>query len=139
MSDKLSRLPIWYILAPLATIILILPPILDLPPLRHSDNLNVVQIIIVIPFYLGLLAAPGYLYAWSGHHDRKRLNGAIRFWIDISLGGAVLAAFGGLISVFTVIVFPFDIASLAAAVFLICRYWGVKDEFLTGNYSENAS
>lgn len=135
MNESLKRLSIWYLLAPLATLFLIWPMASEFPPIRITENFNFWQVLIVMPVYLGIASAPGYVYAWSGHYDRKRLTGALRFWIDMSLAGAVLASIGGLTTILTVIVFPFDCASLAGALLISCRYWGINVKLIEDKHA----
>jgi hypothetical protein len=117
---KEKRLSILYILFPLATMIIVLPPISESPPFYYPDHLG--QIAIVIPFYLGLLSAPGYIYAWSGHYKKSALSPNKRRWVILSLVGGVIASLGGLISILTIIAIPSAIGSIICSVLLLVKY-----------------
>lgn len=120
-----NRLSIWYIVPLALTFILILPPILELPPFlpKGTTNPNIGQWLIVLPFYFGLLASPGYLYAWSGFHSRKRIKGWKKRWVELSLILGILCSFGGgLLSILTVIVAPFAFWSFIMVTKLWWRF-----------------
>ena len=114
------RLSYWYVAPPLLTFVLILPPIPGLPPFHRADNWF--QVLIVLPFYFGLVAAPGYLYAWRDVNAIQHLGRGKRFWIEISLIIAIAASFAGtLLSILTVIVAPFALWSFIMALKLFMR------------------
>ena len=121
MSNRL-RLSYWYVVAPAVTMLLVWPPVSELPPLRITENFNVFQVLIALPFWVGLAAAPGYLYAWSGQYDRDRASWSVRLWVGASLIAAFAATVGGLISALAVIPLPFDIASIVCAGLMIRRF-----------------
>src|SRR3989338_2807187 len=106
-----KRLSIWYIIPLILTFILILPPILSLPPFWPKNSINkpgLAQWLMVAPFYLGLLAFPGYYYAWNGHYKGSSISGWKKRWIQGSLIAGVLASLiGGIMSILTVVVAPF--------------------------------
>ena len=124
-EQALQRLSYWYIIPPIATLVLILPPISELPPFlpKGTTNPNMVQWLIAVPFYVGLLAAPGYLYAWTGHNSRRALKGWKQRWIEGSLLMATAASLvGGFLSIPTVIVAPFAFWSFVMSVKLLWRF-----------------
>ena len=123
MSDPDGRLSGWYLVPPLATLVLIWPMVEGLPPLKSSSNFNALQIIIVLPFYLGLAAAPGWLYAWAGHYDRSGLSSGQRWWVGGSLWAALLASVGGLTTILAVVPFPAVVGSLVVSLFMLRRYY----------------
>lgn len=118
-----GRLSVWYLVPPLATLVLVWPMIWGLPPLQFSPNFNAFQVIIVVPFYLGLAAAPGWLYAWAGHCDRSILSVGLRRWVGGSLWAALLASVGGLTTVLAVVPFPAVLGSLVASLLMLRRYY----------------
>ena len=129
MNDQIEehkRLSIWYLVPLILTFILILPPILSLPPFWPKDSINQPGIfawLIVLPFYLGLVSAPGYLYAWSGFHSGRKVKGWKKSWIELSLALGILCSFiGGLLSIMTVIVAPFAFWSFVMVVKLFWRF-----------------
>lgn len=114
----------WYVLSPALAMLLVLPLILELPPVMFTKNFNAVQVLIALPFWIGAAAAPGYLYAWSGAYEPIGASRMTRAWVGASLAAAVLASLGGLISIFAVIPFPFAVASLVASFLMLRRFGG---------------
>ena len=106
------------------TLVLILPPILDSWPVRRDAlNFNLFQILIVLPFYFGLAAAPGYIYAWAGHYNSWSLGKWVRRWVYLSLVVAVVSSLvGGILSILTVIVAPFAFWSFFMALQLLRQF-----------------
>lgn len=123
MAKSERRLPLWYLVPPFVALVLVWPIIVEMPPLRRPSNLNAVQVILVVPFYLGLAAAPGWLYAWAGHYERGSLSRSQRVWVSTSLWTALLASIGGSVTIFAVIPFPAVVGSLMVSVFLLRRYY----------------
>ena len=124
---KSQRLSFWYVIPPTITLILILPPISELPPFlsKGTENPNISQALLALPFYLGLTAAPGYIYAWLGNYNSKSLRRGVRLWVYVSLIIAVVASFvGGLLSILTVIVAPFAFWSFIMVVKLLLKFHG---------------
>ena len=121
-----QRLSFWYVIPPLATLVLLLPPVSELPPFWPKGSLNQPGIgswMAVLPFYVGLCAAPGYLYAWAGNYSRSSLKPWVRNWVEISIVLAILSSLvGGVFSVLTVIVAPFAFWSGVMAVRLWRRF-----------------
>ncbi len=120
-----QHLSYWYLIPPILTFLLILPPILELPPFlpKGTTNPNLVQWLIVLPFYAGLLAAPGYVYAWAGHVDPRSLSTSTRCWVAASLVLVALASLAGtFLSLLTVIVAPFALWSFIMAIKLLRRF-----------------
>jgi len=52
---------------------------------------------VVAPIYLGLAAAPGYIYCWASRARAAALSGGIRWWIRGSLLAALVASAGGML------------------------------------------
>ena len=120
-----KHLSYWYIIPPVLTFILVLPLVSSLPPLatKGIENPNLFQFLIVVPFYFGLAAAPGYFYAWAGQRNAQKVGPTVRMWIRVSLIVAVVSSLaGGILSLATVIVAPFAFGSLIAAVKLWIRF-----------------
>ena len=120
--DNSKHLSYGYLIAPLITLLLVLPPISELPPFlpEATHNPNLFQVLLVVPFYLGLMAAPGYIYAWlkKGNIGPKR-SWQYR-WAQISLFGAIIASMIGAVwSIPTVIIVPFALWSLVVAIKLL--------------------
>lgn len=102
----------WYVLSPALAMLLVLPLILELPPMTFTENFNAVQVLLALPFWIGAAAAPGYVYAWSGAYEPIGASRMTRAWVGASLAGRGLANLGGLISILSFIRFPFVVASL---------------------------
>jgi len=117
-----QHLPIWYVLCPALAMLLVLPLILELPPLMFTENFNAFQVLIALPFWIGAAAAPGYLYAWSGAYEPSGASRTTRAWVAASLAAALLASLGGLITILAVIPFPFVIASVLASFLMLRRF-----------------
>lgn len=123
MTERQRPLSPWYLVPPVLTLVLIWPVVVDLPPLRWPDNLNLFQIVLVLPFYLGLAAAPGWLYVWSGHYDRRRLIRGKRIWAESSLWLALVSSLGGLTTIFAIVPFPAVVASAIACALLLRAFY----------------
>jgi len=122
--SKSKHLSYWYLVPPILTLLLLLPMILELPPFMPEkiENPNLFQMLITLPFYLGLLAAPGYIYVWLGNYNSQKLGSGHRLWVFASLIIAIVASLvGGLLSVFTVIVAPFAFGSLLTSIMLLLK------------------
>ena len=136
-QGRTAHLSWWYLVAPSLTMVLILPPVLDMPPLGPPPlNPNWLQIFMVTPWYLGLAAAPGYIYAWAGHYSPRRLSTWTYLWVAASLWTAVISSFwGALFSILTVIVAPFAIWSCVLSVLLLKRFYSADVD--TGSHEED--
>jgi hypothetical protein len=125
------HLPIWYVLCPALAMLLVLAPILELPPLMFTENFNAFQVLVALPFWIGVAAAPGYLYAWSGAYEPSVASSMTRAWVVGSLAAALLASLGGLITILVVIPFPFVVASVLASFLMMRRFgWGLREPSL---------
>jgi hypothetical protein len=110
------------VILPALAMLTVLPPVLDSPPLKIPSNFNAFQVLIVLPFYLGLLAAPGYLHAWSGIPDPHGLSPGRRVWLLSSLVAATVASVSGAaISIPILVPVPFAVASGVCAILLLVR------------------
>ena len=130
-----GRLSVWYLVPPVATLVLVWPMIESLPPVNVPSNLNAVQVVLVVPFYLGLAAAPGWLYAWAGHYNRHALSKLQRRWVGGTLWASVLASVGGLVTILAVIPFPAVLGSLVVSVLLLRRYYSSAQSASVGRRS----
>jgi hypothetical protein len=120
----MTRLSFLYVLIPILAMVAVLPPILELPPVRWPHNLNVLQVVVAAPFWLGVVSAPGYLYAWWGHHDAARLAPRLQAWVGGSLVAAVVASVtGSLVSIPAIVPLPFALGSSACSYLLLRRFY----------------
>jgi hypothetical protein len=96
--NRPERLSVAYLLAPALGMLLTLP----IPLLTEK-----VFAMLAIPVYVGLLSAPGYIYAWSDPWKRGTLSHGMELWarwslrtsLAASVAGAALAGVGLLVHV----------------------------------------
>lgn len=104
------------ILCPVASILIVMPFIVEMPPLAFPPNANILQVLMVLPWYLGLTAAPGYLYVLLFEPDGNSMSIARRKWVHVSLVCAIVASVGGLSAILFVLPTPFLVGSLVCSV-----------------------
>lgn len=102
--------------------LLVWPHVCELPPLLTTKNFNLFQVLIALPFWVGLAAAPGYLYAWSGEYVPNAARRSVRLWVGASLLAALVASLGGFISVLAVMPLPFDVGSIICSALMVRRF-----------------
>jgi hypothetical protein len=101
----------------------VFPMIVYLPPLFWPDNVNIVQFLAVLPFWLGVAATPGYVYAWNGHYSRAGLSTQRQTWVAWSLTTAFVASVtGAFVSALAIVPFPFAVGSAVCSLLLIRRF-----------------
>lgn len=100
---------LFYIVPPLASITIASPiGIIPWDILFRSDandDLNLIMLIISLPFNLGILAAPGYIYAWYKRPRATNVSKWPRYWIRFSLVIALICSIGGLLAGYWMILF----------------------------------
>jgi hypothetical protein len=122
MDPQVRRLSFWYIVFPLSALIVVWPMVRALPPISWHDNLNTLQSVAALPFWLGVVAAPGYLYAWNGHHAAPLLS-PTRMWVALSLGTSLVASLlGTIMSALAVVPIPFTVGSAICCLLLIRQF-----------------
>ncbi|HEV3191087.1 MAG TPA: hypothetical protein VGY54_11345 [Polyangiaceae bacterium] len=84
--NRPERLSVAYLLAPLLAVLLTLPI-----PLFVTSRIA----LLAIPVYVGLLAAPGYVYVWSDPWKRRAMSPGVELWARYSLLAATAASLGG--------------------------------------------
>lgn len=84
--NRPERLSVAYLIAPVLAVLLSLPI-----PLLVTSRLAW----FAIPVYVGLLAAPGYIYVWSDPWKRGTISPGVELWARSSLLTATAASFGG--------------------------------------------
>jgi hypothetical protein len=117
-----GRLSIWYVVFPAVTMLLVWPHVRELPPLLITKNFNLYEVLIALPFWVGLVAAPGYLYAWSGQYVANAARRSVRLWVGASLLAALVASLGGFVSVLAVMPMPFDVGSIVCSALMVWRF-----------------
>jgi hypothetical protein len=117
----MQRQPIVMIALPLIAVVSVLPPVLSMTPLAFSPNFNASQLVLVLPFYIGLIATPGYLYSWSGAaSDSGR---AIRLWVYLSLLASAAASIAGAVLTIPILLpVPIAAATAVCALVLLVRF-----------------
>ena len=77
--------------------LLVLPVVLALPPFSNaSSNFHIGQMAMVIPCYIGLIAAPAYLYLVFSNVETSAVSRLKSLWLRLSLFGALLASAHGI-------------------------------------------
>ena len=118
-----------YLLFPLATIVLISPFLsvlfIDTRYFIHS-MLNGDEIMLaLLPGYLGLMAAPGYIYLLVSEPKKKSTSVAKQMWLRLSLVTAILCSLYGTICIGPVL--PF-LRPLSAVVLIMCTHLLIRFE-----------
>lgn len=86
----------FYILPPLIALLLATPVASMLAPWNWPYvTLDWFMWMILMPFYFGILAAPGYIYAWRTHARSRDVSKGVRLWIRSSLVIALLCSVYG--------------------------------------------
>lgn len=84
---------------------------------------SLVMLAIAAPFYIGLMAAPGFVYAALFGDSARSLEPRRRWWIRLSLYGVLLCSAGGVYGGTLMALFlPPSLVSGAIAVFLLYRF-----------------
>ena len=117
-----KALSILYLIPPVYALLAIWPIVRELPPFHIADNVNIFQVLIVLPFYFGLLACPGYVYACVGTVDQEQLTHRGRLFVGISLWLALLCSMAGLISILAVTPFPGVVGSIVSCNILLYKF-----------------
>jgi len=104
-----------YLLPPAAALAMALPVVLAMVTPRDAFSTA-----IIAPFYLGLAAAPGYIYCWASRARAAGLSAGIRWWIRGSLLAALVASAGGMLGARWMILF---FVPSVATVAVTLRLW----------------
>ena len=109
---------ILYLIPPLIMTVGLLPPISELPPFlpKGTTNFNYFMVVIVIPYYLGLLSWPAYLFLIFSKKDFKYLSNTKRWLIRI---GMIMAVFSSIFGIFIGYMLPF-LSPLALITLILC-------------------
>lgn len=114
MSRVLSA--VLYLLPPAAALVMALPVVLATVTPRDAFSMA-----IIAPFYLGLAAAPGYIYCWASRARAASVSSGIRWWIRGSLVAALVASVGGMLGSLWMLLFVVPAALTAAVTLLLWR------------------
>lgn len=109
---------ILYLLFPIAAVLLALP----LSQLRPIDATTA---LVVAPFHLALLAAPGYVFCWARNARARTMGAVARWWVRLSLLAALMASVGGMLGAYwMVLFFPPSLATAVVVLLLWRRFEG---------------
>jgi len=110
------------IVCPIAALLIAIP--IGLLPaagdLRPESRLF--SALLAVPFWAGVLAAPGYWFLFRYRPKRTTLSGALRTWVRCSLGLATLAATLGGLATFVMPLFAPSAFALVATLKLWRRF-----------------
>lgn len=107
-------------IAPILSILIALP-IATMPFYPDERGTNPLMVLLAAPVYLGLVAAPGYLFAATSDTRAAELSSGRRLWVRASLVLANLSAAGGVIGGSMMFLFlPPSLVSLCCAA---CVFW----------------
>lgn len=110
---------VFCVICPSVTLWMLFPVVKDFPPFVIADNLNWFQIYLAGSYYLGILAAPGFLHALL--IEQVEIPGKwLQRWRRLSVYAAFFASVGGLTSIFAILPAPFAIGSVVCT-FLVLR------------------
>lgn len=109
---------ILYLAPPLAIMVGLLPLISELPPFlpKGTTNFNYFMVVIVIPYYLGLLSWPAYIFLIFSKKDFKLLSKTKCQLIRIGMLMAILCSIFG---IFIGYMLPF-LSLLALITLILC-------------------
>jgi hypothetical protein len=113
-----------FFLPPAIALWLAAPAAMTLAPwnLRYLDSLQPLHALF-LAFYLGVLAAPGYLYAFVTRAAAPELSAPMRWWVRSSLGIAVICSLVGVIAGIWMILFaPPSLVSLYTSSSLLRQF-----------------
>lgn len=102
-------------LAPPAVALLMAIPVATIRPVDATTAA------VVAPFYLGLAAAPGYIYCCASRARAAWVSPGVRWWIRGSLIAALVASAGGIVGSLWMLLFVVPAALTAAVTLLLWR------------------
>lgn len=118
----------------LNAMIYFLPPLGALAlamPLATIKPVDATTTAVVAPFYLGLAAAPGYIYCWASRARAVEVSAGVRWWIRGSLVAALAASVGGMLGSLWMILFIVPAAVTAAVILRL--WWNFEARALAGS------
>ena len=112
----------FFFIPPLFAVILAIPlsGLLELPPrllLFDLNKLDFITFLIIAPFYLGIIAAPGYIYIFYAQPKAVSVSKLKRYWLRTSMILALLCSIGGIMGGYWMILFspPSLLSAIASA------------------------
>jgi len=79
-----------YLLPP-ALVLVVASPML-LSPFINEEPVGLDYVFVAVPLYLGIIAVPGYLYAFSAGHRAQNMRPRARWWVRVSLMSGLVAS-----------------------------------------------
>ncbi len=113
--------PAWAFLGPPALTLLIASPMAGLPFSGDPRGFWAPYTLAALPFYLGLLAGPGYIGALTQDPPRLRSSALRRFWVRASLALGLCCALVGIWA--GAMMFLFAVPALATAICCVVLWW----------------
>lgn len=114
-----------YILFPVISLLIASPYVFSISP-SLLENFSYVVLVSILPFYIGLLASPGYLYFWINENQIMQKGRLIRKWVEFSLWLGLVASALGLQSVPILITIPFVLGSIFCCEKLLKLFYSIQ-------------
>lgn len=106
MSQEPTKLSVAYLAAPILAVVVALPAIASFPPFRPPAPDAPWWIYLAgVPSLAGIIACPGYVYAWVVHGRRLRPTLPVLVWLHLSLFLAAVASLLGTIFMLPTVLF----------------------------------
>ena len=90
-------------------------------PLVGQRPVDWTTTMVVAPLYLGLGAAPGYVYCWAVNPRAMAVSAAVRWWIRGSLFAALAASIGGMVAALWMVLFL--LPAVPTAILTLRLWW----------------
>lgn len=113
-----------YLVAPAIGLLLAAPAASAIAPwnLRYLESLQPMHALL-LAFYLGVLAAPGYVYAFVTRATASDVSTPVRWWVRSSLGIAAICSLVGVIAGRWMVLFvPPSLVALYASSSLLRQF-----------------
>ncbi len=115
----------YHILFPVISLLIASPYVFSISP-SLFEKFSYVVLVSILPFYIGLLASPGYLYFWIFEHQIMQKGRFIRKWVEVSLWLGLIASALGLQSIPILITIPFVLGSTFSCVKLLRLFYEIQ-------------
>lgn len=110
------------IICPTLALASVWPMVKELPPIMITANLNIFQVFLVIPWYLGIMCAPGYVYVVFADKNINQLISPYNSLIKMNLVLAVISSIGGLMAILAIQPAPYVLSSLFCSIYVMKKY-----------------
>lgn len=116
-----------FLVPPILVYILVLPPVMGLTSTAFSSKQLVSNLLVVAPFWIGLLSVPGYIYAVFVKIPFVNVSIVMRWWVIASLTIGALASVGGaIIGLIMPLITFLSIISFFCITLLFSEGWMLK-------------